>query len=125
MKLAPGRLLLRFFSRNHTSEIPSALREQIERNIHPFRVRRGMPLFFARQSTLAESALGQMSLEFLFPGEIQFAVEVERQILLNLLTSHAKSPNAMRIFCVARNKQFLAASSVTPSASPMARSRMP
>ena len=45
--------------------------------------------------------------------------------LFDRLTSHTKSPIADRIFCVARKRQFLAASSVVPSISPMFRKRNP
>src|ERR1700716_3612182 len=47
---------------------------------------------------------------FLLAG--QLAVKVKIFQLLDRFTIHTKSPNPARIFWVARNKQFLAASSV-------------
>ncbi len=61
----------------------------------------------------------------LFLIEGKFAVQEQRQILSRFLACHTKSPKAARIFCVARNRQFLAASSDVPITSPMVRSRMP
>src|SRR5205807_7421182 len=60
----------------------------------------------------------------LLPG-FELAVEIQIGQLVDGITSHIRSPNTARIFCVARNKQFLAASSVVPSTSPIVLSRMP
>ena len=55
----------------------------------------------------------------------QLAVIIQRNQLLHRIATHTNSPSTDRIFCVARNRQFLAASSVVPSISPMLRSRKP
>ena len=57
--------------------------------------------------------------------ETQFAQAVQRQLNPDLIAAHRNSPNAERIFWVARNRQFFAASSVVPRISPIARSRKP
>jgi hypothetical protein len=80
-----------------------------------------LPFHFAR----AGGAPVQVLLHaFLFLGW-QFAVEVKRNQLPNPIAVHTKSPNTERIFCVARKRQFLAASSVVPRVSPMFRRRSP
>jgi hypothetical protein len=56
---------------------------------------------------------------------VQFAVIVKRYQFRNRIARHTKSPKTARIFCVARKRQFLAASSVVPSISPMFRNRSP
>ena len=103
----------------------AAARQQIERHIAPFRVQRRVPGFFRVQCALAKRAAVQMLLQILFRGEIQFSVKIWRKISLRDVAVHTKSPSAARIFWVARNRQFLAASSVVPSISPMFRNRRP
>ena len=55
----------------------------------------------------------------------QLTVKVKRNQLRYRIASHTKSPNTERIFCVARKRQFLAASSVVPNISPIFRKRSP
>ena len=64
-------------------------------------------------------------LDAVFLVRRQFAVIIERNEFRNRIAIHMKSPNTARIFWVARKRQFLAASSVVPSISPMFRKRRP
>src|ERR1017187_10054751 len=80
-----------------------------------------LPLHFAR----AGGAPVQVLLHALLFFGRQFAVEVKRNQLHSPIATHTKSPNTERIFCVARKRQFLAASSVVPRVSPMFRRRSP
>ena len=73
----------------------------------------------------ARLAAIQMQFQPLFLIEPQLAVQIQRKHSCCFVAFHVKSPNAARIFCVARNRQFLAASSVVPSTSPMAFRRIP
>ena len=62
-----------------------------------------------------------MIFHVLFFVRRQFAVEIERHRSCGFVAVHTNSPSTARIFCVARNRQFLAASSLVPRISPMAR----
>jgi len=88
-------------------------------------VERGVQRAQAFQLLAALGAAGQVLLHLLFFVEAQLAVKQERQLGLDLVAGHTNSPSAARIFCVARNKQFFAASSLVPRTSPMARRRIP
>ena len=55
----------------------------------------------------------------------QFAVIVKSDQVRDRIASHVNSPKTARIFWVARNRQFFAASSVVPRISPMLRRRSP
>ena len=80
-----------------------------------------LPLHFAGAGGTSVQVLFQAV--FLFRH--QLAVEIEGNQLGNRIASHTQSPNSARIFRVARKRQFLAASSVVPSRSPMFRRRRP
>ena len=54
-----------------------------------------------------------------------YVVHFDTGPLAGTNVGHINSPRADRIFCVARNKQFLAASSEVPSTSPILRKRIP
>ena len=84
-------------------------------------VQRSLP----HQRTLAVPAPVQVLVDGLLFFETQLPVEEKRERLDDRIAAHTKSPNAVRIFCVTRNRQFLAASSVVPSISPMFRRRSP
>ena len=73
----------------------------------------------------AVEARFEVRFQQLFLVHLQLAVEHQSKLLANVFAGHIHSPNAERIFCVALKRQFLAASSLVPSTSPMARRRMP
>ena len=73
----------------------------------------------------AGAALRHMAFDALFHIGRHFAIAVERNLTDNFRTVHTNASRLALIFCVARNRQFLAASSVVPIISPMARSRNP
>src|SRR5579864_4506802 len=85
--------------------------------------RRHRPLAF--QFRAATVALVEMLFDAVLDFRRKLTVIIERNRFHYCIASHTKSPNTTRIFCVARNRQFLAASSLVPSTSPMARRRMP
>ena len=79
-------------------------------------------------------ALGLMGLKGGTLLARQFVVEIEQQIVLKVFTLHGSfswqhlytsSLSSTRNFWVARNRQFLAVSSLVPIRSPMARSFKP
>src|SRR5579884_165836 len=115
----------RAFRVQRLAQFLPASRQQLERNIFLLGIERAMPRLFPRQGARAERTLLQMKLKCLFFGEIQLTVQIQREVLLSLSAVHTKSPKPARIFWVARNRQFLAASSVTPKASPIDRNRIP
>src|SRR5205085_2964792 len=69
----------------------------------------------------ARAAAVRMLFDGVFLLRRQFAVVVQRNEGGNRLAVHVKSPNTERIFWVARNRQFFAASSVVPRISPILR----
>ena len=106
-------------------QIGAAGLEQHGRNLRlaPVERRRHgpLPLHFARAAGTRVQVLFQAVLLF----RHQLAVKIEGNQPGNRIASHTQSPNTARIFWVARKRQFLAASSVVPSISPMFRNRNP
>src|SRR5581483_7188617 len=94
------------------------------RNLHA--IERGMERPLALQRFAAPIARIEMRFYPLLFVERKLAIKQQRKLLANRLAIlHRKSPKAARIFCVARNRQFFAASSVVPSTSPIRRRRSP
>src|SRR5262245_10678251 len=79
----------------------------------------------AIQLGLADQAVVDMLLYDFFFIEGQLPIQHQWELLGDGIAVHTKSPRAARIFCVARNKQFLAASSVVPRTPPIALRRIP
>ena len=84
-----------------------------------------MQRFHPVDGRLAARAPVQMLLDLFLLLRRQLAIQIKIGQLPDSFTFHTRSPNPARIFCVARNKQFLAASSVVSRISPIARSRIP
>src|SRR5262249_18795413 len=89
------------------------------------RVQRLEKRLLPRQSVAAGGAFVDMRLQPFFVLEGKLAVKKQRHRLSCFIAFHTKSPRLERIFCVARKRQFLAASSEVPNISPMALKRMP
>src|SRR6185312_10743391 len=78
-----------------------------------------------RQLRLAGFAAGQMGFERFLRFRRNLAVAVVRDFVGGFDARHTNVSRLILIFWVARNRQFLAASSVVPIMSPIARSRKP
>jgi len=106
-------------------EVAAAFGEQVRRKFGGTGVERRREVTLVFHFTGAGCAIVKVLLDLIFLFGDQFAVEVEGNQLSDRITIHTKSPNTARIFCVARKRQFLAASSVVPSISPIFRNLKP
>src|ERR1035438_7526071 len=98
--------------------------------LHRDVVESNLDLALPLQSLAAIDALVQMRFDALLFVKGELTVKIQREEIFHRraivqFTAHTKSPNAALIFCVARNRQFFAASSVVPKISPIRRSRNP
>src|SRR5215469_11403743 len=104
----------------------AALPQQRWRRFDIDRVERGVQCPFALERLPAEGALIEMRFDLLFVIKRKFTIQEQRELSAQPITlRHTKSPKAARIFCVARNRQFFAASSDVPKTSPIFLSRKP
>src|ERR1035441_3087571 len=92
-------------------QVVPAFLQQRRRNfgLAPVERRRQGPL--PLQLGGARGTLVQMLVYLVFLVRCDLTVEIERNQLRNRIAVHTKSPNTPRIFCVARKRQFFAASS--------------
>ena len=81
----------------------------------------GEPVAYAQAPRVLKEVLFEA---VLFIGG-QFPVKIKWYQFRDRIARHTKSPSTERIFCVARKRQFLAASSVVPNISPILRKRSP
>src|SRR5262249_672375 len=106
-------------------QLTAAFGQKQWRRLQPQLIEPTMQRLLPVEGAAAGGAAVHVLLEIVFLPRGQLPVKIESGQLFPRITVHAKSTNPARIFCVARNKQFLAASSVVSRISPMVRRRIP
>src|SRR5262249_7577577 len=113
------------YGRLGAEQLAAAFEQKLRRRLDARLIEPTMQDLLAVESAAAGGAAVHVLFEIVFLPRRQLAIKIQSGQLFHSITVHTKSPNPARIFCVARNKQFLAASSVVSRISPMVRSRMP
>src|SRR5260370_15792025 len=124
-QLAPEAASLGLIVGEPASQLRAAALQQLTVGNQFGRVQRLEQRSLALQRDATARAFVDVQLQPLFLFKRKLAIQKQRQRIFRVLAFHTKSPRAARIFCVARKRQFLAASSEVPNISPMVRKRRP